>query len=61
MLHPENSVKDGAFKDPQLLARFAPFNVQRIGGELYVAYALQDGDRHDKVAGAGNGIINVFD
>jgi hypothetical protein len=61
MLHPRNSVKDGAFIDPQLPARFAPFNVQRIGCELYVTYALKEGDLHDKVAGAGNGIINVFD
>jgi hypothetical protein len=54
-------VNDSEFIDPQLPARFAPFNGQRIGGKLYVTYALQDGDRHDKVAGAGNGIIDVFD
>jgi len=52
---------NGAFTDPQLPAGFAPFNVQRIGSTLYVTYALQDADQHDDVAGAGNGIIDVFD
>jgi uncharacterized protein (TIGR03118 family) len=51
----------GAFTDPQLPAGFAPFNVQRIGRKLYVTYAMQDNDRHDDVAGAGNGFVDVFD
>jgi plastocyanin len=51
----------GGFKDSQLPAGYAPFNVQRIGRKLYVTYAMQDMNRHDDVAGAGNGIINVFD
>ncbi len=29
----------GSFTDPALPAGFAPFNVQNIGGQLYVAYA----------------------
>ncbi len=51
----------GGFKDPNLPAGFAPFNVQKIGRRLLVTYALQDGARHDSVAGLGNGIVNVFD
>ncbi|MFB3826302.1 MAG: TIGR03118 family protein [Bryobacteraceae bacterium] len=51
----------GGFNDPNLPAGFAPFNIQRIGARLYVVYARQDDARHNDVAGAGNGYINVFD
>ena len=51
----------GAFSDPNLPAGFAPFNIQRIGRKLYVAYAMQDDARHDDTAGPGNGLIDVFD
>ncbi len=40
---------------------FAPFNVQELGGRLYVAYAMQDADKEDEVAGPGLGYVNVFD
>ena len=39
---------------------FAPFNVQNIGGSLFVTYAKQDGRRHDDVAGDGNGFVEIF-
>ena len=32
-----------------------------IGGQLYVTYAMQNAARHDDVAGAGNGFVDVFD
>ncbi len=32
----------GTFTDPTIPAGFAPFNIQLLGGKLYVAYALQD-------------------
>lgn len=51
----------GNFLDPNLPAGFAPFNVQNIGGQLYVTYAKQDANKHDDVPGAGNGYINIFD
>jgi uncharacterized protein (TIGR03118 family) len=51
----------GGFQDPSLPAGFAPFNIQRIGRELFVTYALQDGNKRDDSAGAGNGFVNVFD
>jgi uncharacterized protein (TIGR03118 family) len=51
----------GSFVDPGIPAGFAPFNVQNLGGKLYVAYALQDGAKHDDVAGPGNGIVSSFD
>jgi uncharacterized protein (TIGR03118 family) len=51
----------GNFTDPTLPAGYAPFNIQNIGGQLYVTYALQDAAKHDDVAGAGNGFVDVFD
>lgn len=51
----------GNFTDPGIPAGYAPFNIQNIGGELYVTYALQDGSQHDDVAGPGNGFVSVFD
>jgi uncharacterized protein (TIGR03118 family) len=51
----------GGFRDPNLPAGFAPFNIRRIGGSLYVTYVLQDDAKHDDVSGAGNGFINIFD
>ena len=51
----------GSFVDPNLPAGYAPFNIQNIDGKLYVAYALQDGTKHDEIAGPGNGFISTFD
>jgi uncharacterized protein (TIGR03118 family) len=51
----------GGFKDAAIPAGFAPFNIANLGGKLYVSYAKQDSDKHDDVAGAGNGFVDVFD
>jgi uncharacterized protein (TIGR03118 family) len=51
----------GAFTDPNLPAGYAPFNVQNLGNTLYVAYAKQDPNSNDEVAGAGLGIVDSFD
>ena len=51
----------GTFTDPQVPAGFAPFNIQNLGGKLYVAYARQDAAKRDDVAGPGNGYVAVFD
>jgi uncharacterized protein (TIGR03118 family) len=51
-----------SFSDPTLPAGFAPFNVQALpNGKVYVTFALQDSFKHDDVAGAGNGFVDVFD
>jgi uncharacterized protein (TIGR03118 family) len=50
----------GKFTDPNLPAGYAPFNIQLLGGRLYVTYALQ-GSGKDEQHGAGLGIVNVFD
>lgn len=39
---------------------FAPFNIQNIGGSLFVTYAKQDAARHDDVPGDGNGYVEIF-
>ena len=49
-----------AFVDAAVPAGFAPFNVQVIGGKVYVAYAMQDSEKHDDVAGPGNGYVDIF-
>ena len=50
----------GRFRDPKLPRGYAPFNVQELGGRLYVAYARQDADREDEVAGPGRGFVDVY-
>jgi uncharacterized protein (TIGR03118 family) len=51
----------GQFTDPDLPPGFAPFNIENIGGVLYVTYARQDDARHDDVSGPGNGFVDMFD
>jgi len=50
----------GSFTDPGLPSGYAPFNVQNIGGSLYVTYAVVGPDGED-LAGPGNGIVDVYD
>ena len=50
-----------AFADPNIPVGFAPFGIQNLNGKIYVTYALQNKQRHDDVAGPGNGFVNVFD
>jgi uncharacterized protein (TIGR03118 family) len=49
-----------AFEDEGLPPGFAPFNIQNIGGSLFVTYAKQNAARHDDVAGDGNGFVRIF-
>ncbi len=49
-----------AFKDPSLPAGYAPFNIQNIGGLLYVTYAATNGG-HDEIDGSGLGFVDVYD
>jgi uncharacterized protein (TIGR03118 family) len=51
----------GAFVDSELPDGFAPFGITNIGGRIFVAYAKQDGDREDEVAGQGLGFVDEFD
>ena len=51
----------GSFDDPGIPSGFAPFNIQNIGGNLFVTYAMQDATGHDDVPGLGNGFVSEFD
>ncbi|HXM33585.1 MAG TPA: TIGR03118 family protein [Pyrinomonadaceae bacterium] len=51
----------GTFVDPAIPAGYAPFNIQNLGGKIYVTYALQDVNKHDDVPGAGHGYVDVYD
>ena len=51
----------GNFTDPGLPNGYAPFNIQNLGGKMYVTYALQDAFKHDELAGAGRGFVDSFD
>jgi uncharacterized protein (TIGR03118 family) len=49
------------FANPAIPASFAPFNIAVLGGKVYVAYAMPDAEKHDDVAGPGNGYVSVYD
>jgi len=49
-----------SFDDGEIPEGYAPFNIQNIGGSLFVTYAKQDAPRHDDVAGAGFGFVDIF-
>lgn len=51
----------GSFTDPNLPAGLAPHGVHVIGNQIYVAYAMQDGPKHDAQPGAGLGQVDIFD
>jgi len=50
----------GAFQDSRLPHGYAPFDVQVLGGKVYVTYARQDKSRHDDVGGPHRGFVDVF-
>ena len=49
-----------AFNDEDIPQGFAPFNVQNIGNNLYVAYAQQNQAKNFVNFGAGLGFVDVF-
>jgi len=51
---------EDAFDADHIPRGFAPFNIQNIGGTLFVTYAKQDAARHDDVAGDGLGFVEIF-
>jgi uncharacterized protein (TIGR03118 family) len=50
----------GLFKDPLLPVGYSPFNIQNLGGSLYVTYAVKGADGKD-LKGAGNGVVDKYD
>jgi uncharacterized protein (TIGR03118 family) len=49
----------GAFMDPNLPAGYSPFNIQVVGGQLYVMYA-KVGDDGEEEKGLGLGLVDVY-
>jgi uncharacterized protein (TIGR03118 family) len=49
-----------SFTDPAVMPGYAPFGAQVLDDHLFVTYALQDAEKHDDVAGAGNGYVDIF-
>jgi uncharacterized protein (TIGR03118 family) len=50
----------GRFIDPKLPKNFSPFNIQKIGSRLFVAYAKHNTNSSEEIAGAGRGVIDIF-
>ena len=50
----------GKFTDPSLPAGYAPFNIQNIGGKLYVEYSKFDAATTEGAPGAGQGFVDVY-
>jgi uncharacterized protein (TIGR03118 family) len=56
-----NFIGNDRFVDPGIPAGFAPFNIQSIGGKVYITYAKQKlPDKMDDQKGPGNGYVDVF-
>ncbi len=53
-------LEEDAFEAEGVPRGFAPFNVQNVGGTLFVTYAKQDAPRHDPVGGDGLGFVELF-
>jgi uncharacterized protein (TIGR03118 family) len=51
----------GNFVDPDLAPGYVPFNVEDVGGKVYVTYALAGGPPTQDGALGGQGAVAVFD
>jgi uncharacterized protein (TIGR03118 family) len=49
----------GAFHDSLIPKSYAPFNIENLGGKLYVTYA-KVGPTGDDVSGRGHGFVDVY-
>ncbi|HEX3168072.1 MAG TPA: TIGR03118 family protein [Chitinophagaceae bacterium] len=47
------------FTDPDLPPDYSPFNIQNIGGQLFVMYSKL-GDDGDEVVSPGNGYVDIY-
>jgi len=50
---------NSTFIDPNLPAQYSPFNIQKIGNQLYVLYAKVGADGNE-VHAAGLGMVDIF-
>jgi uncharacterized protein (TIGR03118 family) len=51
----------GSFHDATIPRSYSPFNIQNLGGLLYVTYAQQDHQDPDEETDHGSGFVDVFD
>ena len=52
---------DGSFSDPNIPNSYSIFNIQNLGGKLYVTYAQQSHKEPDEETDKGSGFVDVFD
>lgn len=50
----------GSFVDPEIPEDYAPYNIQNLGGQLYVTYARPQ-EVGDAIVRGGSGYVSVFD
>ncbi len=48
------------FVDPGIPSGYAPFNVQALGGDIYVSYGKQNASKTDVIPGAGFGYVDAY-
>jgi uncharacterized protein (TIGR03118 family) len=58
---PSLTALPGGFDDPNLPAGYSPFNVQSVGDQVFVTYAMKDDTGREALKGEGLGIVSVFD
>jgi uncharacterized protein (TIGR03118 family) len=51
----------GAFTDPNLPAGYAPYNLNVVGDQVFVTYALQNTAKTAPASGDGNGLVDIYD
>ncbi len=51
----------GNFTDPNLPAGYSPYNIQNLGGKLYVEYAQVNPITHKASEATNQGIVDVYD
>jgi hypothetical protein len=54
------TLASSAFTDPELPSDFVPFNVQNIGGNIFVSFAERPPGSADEIDGAGLGFVDAF-
>lgn len=52
---------NGSFSDPNIPNSYSPFNIQNLGGKLYVTYAQQSHKSPDTETDRGSGFVDVYD
>ena len=59
--HTPNPPLDGSFNNPNIPNSYSNFNIQNIGGKLYVTYAQQSHKDPEDETDRGSGFVDVFD